>query len=179
MIQQIIEVDRMPPRRATHGECREHERQWREYCVDRNLQDDWLERLNQLQVLRLINICEGHHDLQTDPSRKSPHFILQLKDEYLPSVAKSWDRHKMAILEQASRSFQSGDTTGSLELKFRLRWRGGRLAYQEDLVVRIRCQRKRTSMEMDEQTRAWFEQNVDWVEGLDRSIASLWEMVDP
>lgn len=143
--------------------------------MDRNIQDDWLERLNDLQVLRLINICEGHHDLQTDPSRMSPQVVLRLKEAYLPGAARLWDEHKMAILEQVDRSFQTGDTNGNLEVKFKLRWGAGRLTYQEDLVLRIRGQRRRTSVEMGEETCAWFQQSVARVEELDRSIARLWE----
>ncbi|HNS56795.1 MAG TPA: hypothetical protein PKO34_07060 [Smithellaceae bacterium] len=45
-------------------ECKSHERPWRDWAVDRNLDNQWLERLNKLETLNLVSICEGHIDVK-------------------------------------------------------------------------------------------------------------------
>jgi hypothetical protein len=70
----------MLPRRTPRRKCRDYEREWSGFCVDRNLEDDWLERLNRLQAFSLISICEGHCDHRTEPSGKASHIKLRLKE---------------------------------------------------------------------------------------------------
>lgn len=164
----------MLPRKTARRKCRGYEREWRGLCVDRNLEDDWLARLNGLGAFDLISICEGHCDREADPPRTPPHIKLRLKEDLLPGIASRWDEHKMAVLSAVSRLFETGETYVNLELKFKLRSATGRLNYQEDLTVRIHSRQVRTSGEMDAKTRAWFQQSVNRIEGLDDLVACLW-----
>jgi hypothetical protein len=169
----------MPPRKTPRRKCRDYEREWNGFCVDRNLEDDWLERLNGLEAFILISICEGHCDRQTEPSRTPPHVKLRLRESLLPCIASRWDEHKMAILSEVNRLFQTGDTYVNLELKLKLRSGTGRLNYQEDLLVRVHSRRARISEELDAETRDWFQQSVSRIEELDSQIARLWGRAHP
>jgi hypothetical protein len=164
----------MLPKRTPRRKCRGHEREWRGFCVDANLEDEWLARLNDLQAFDLISICEGHCNRQAEPSRTPPHIKLRLKERLLRGVASHWDEHKMAVVSEVNRLFETGDTYVNLELKFKLRSGTGRLIYQEDLVVRIHGRHARISKEMDDENRHWFQQSVSRVEGLDETVARLW-----
>jgi hypothetical protein len=165
----------MLPKKTPRRKCRDHEREWRGFCVDNNLENDWLERLNELVTFDLISICEGHCSRPTEPSRTPPHVKLRLKENHLPGIASRWDNHKMAILSAVNRLFQTGETYVNLELKFKLRSGTGRLNYQEEMIIRIHGRRERDSEDMDEATRAWFQQCIERVEELDRLVMELWE----
>ena len=165
----------MLPKKTSRRKCRDHEREWQGFCVDKNLKDDWLERLNGLQVFHLISICEGHHDRGAEPARTPPHVKLRLKDRFLPGIAGCWDEHKMEVLSKVNDLFQTGDTYVNLELKFKLRLGTGRLDYQENLIVRIHGRQARASGEIDTDTDGWFERTVDQVQDLDQHVILLWQ----
>jgi hypothetical protein len=143
--------------------------------VDKNLENDWLIRLNGLVTLDLISICEGHCSRQTEPSRTPPHIKLRLKESHLPGIASQWDDHKMVILGEVNRLFQTGETYVNLELKFKLRSGTARLSYQEEMIMRMHGRQARDTEEMEATTRAWFQQSVERIEELDRLVADLWE----
>jgi hypothetical protein len=168
----------MLPKRTPRRKCKDYEREWRGFCVDANLEDEWLERLNGLQAFDLISICEGHCSRQAEPSMTPPHIKLRLKERLLRGVASHWDEHKMAVVGEVNRLFETGDTYVNLELKFKLRSGAGRLIYQEDLVVRIHGRHARTSEEMDDESRHWFQHSVSRVEDLDETIARLWNRTE-
>ena len=164
----------MLPRRTARRKCSEQEREWRGFCVDKNLEDDWLARLNGLNAFNLISICEGHYD-QAETSKKSPHIKLRLKERLLPNVVRHWDEHKMAVLTEVSHLFQTGNTYVNLEMQCKLRLGTGRLTYQESVVMRVHGRRARTSGEIDAPTGDWFRQNVSHIEEIDSLIARLWD----
>ena len=153
--------------RTARRECREYEKQWREFCVDKNLEDDWLERLNSLKAFALIWICEGHSDRRSGSPSRYPYISLRLKESLLPDIAKHWEELRMAMLSEVSRLFQAADTDINLELKFRLRAGRGKLIYREDLTFRMRGYEVRASGELDVQARNWFERSVERIERLD------------
>ena len=124
--------------RRLRRECRDYERRWRDTCVDKNLEDEWLERLNDLETLALVGICEGHPDRRAGSSGRYPHIALRLKESLLPGIAGRWGELRVALLNEIGRLFESGDTDARLELKFRLRAGRGKLGYQEDLTLRLR-----------------------------------------
>jgi hypothetical protein len=138
--------------------------------VDKNLQDDWLERLNGLEAFTLINICEGHSDQRAGSSGRYPHISMRLKEWLLPGIAPHWERLRGAVLSEMNRLFQVGDTDINLELKFRLRAGRGKLIYQEGLTLRVRSFERREHIEMDSLTCHWFEQSIARIEGLDRMV---------
>ncbi len=43
-----------------HPGLDDYQRKWRNYSVDKNLKNDWLIRLNNLKLLYVTNVCEGH-----------------------------------------------------------------------------------------------------------------------
>lgn len=163
----------MLPKKTSRRKCRDHEREWRGFCVDRNLEDDWLARLNDLDTFDLISICEGHCGRQTEPSRTPPHIKLRLKERLLPGIASHWDKHKMAILGKVNELFQAGDAYVNLELKFKLRSSTGRLSYQEEMIMRVHGLQARAVEEMGPLTRIWFQRSVERIEEVDHFIASL------
>lgn len=164
----------MLPKKTPRRKCGEHEKEWRGFRVDANLEDGWLECLNDLNAFALISICEGHCDRQAEPSRTPPHIKMRLKEQFLPDIAGHWDEHKMAILNEVNRLFQVGDTYVNLELKFKLRSGTGRLSYQEEMIMRVHGRQARASAEIDAETHAWFEQSVKRIQVLDRFVADLW-----
>ena len=162
-------------RRTARRTCREHEKQWREFCVDKNLEDDWLERLNNLKAFALIGICEGHSDRRSGSSGRYPYISLRLKEPLLPGIAKHWEELRMAMLSEVSRLFEAADTDINLELKFRLRAGRGKLIYREDLTFRMRSYEVRASGELDVQARNWFERSVERIERLDGVVVQWHE----
>jgi len=155
--------------------CQDHERRWRDLCVDKNLKDVWLERLNHLKGFNLVSICEGHHRLYKNPLSKYPHLNLKLKEQYLPGFAKEWANLRPAILNEVHNLFQIGDTYFNLELKHKLRAGIGRLVYQEELTIKMRRYQARIAKEMDPETVTWFDQCVDRIERLDKIVSAWFE----
>ncbi len=78
-----------------------------------------------------------------------------------------------------NRLFSSGNTHFNLELKFRLRMGMGRLMYREDLMVRMRRNRRRVSETMDAETNEWFCQSVERIERLDAIVFSWHQKNQP
>ena len=142
--------------------------------MDKNLEDDWLERLGNLQSLQVISICEGHYhpDQSATSSRRFPHIKLRLKEQFLPDISTRWGQLRPVISNELHRLFYCVDTYLDVELKFRFRWRGVRSAYQEDLTLRVNGRRPRESEEMAAAIREWFEQTVDRLEQLDGAIGA-------
>ena len=168
----------MLPRKTPRRACRDHEREWNGYCVDKGLEDGWLVSLNGLAAFDLISICEGHCDRRTDPPRTPPHVKLRLKERLLPGVARRWDEHKMAVLDAVNALFQTGDTYVNLELKFKLRSATGRFNYQEELILRVHGREVRSADAMDAQTRDWFQETVGRIESLDQLVGQMWQSVE-
>ena len=157
-------------KRVPSKKCRDYERVWRDLCVDRGLQDDWLERLNGLKTLNLVGICEGHPDRSPGAAGRFPHIHLRLKESLLPGIAGHWEDLRAAMLNEVSRLFQLGDTDVRVELKFWLRAGRGKLIYREDLIVHVRSYQLRESATMEGETRAWFERAVDRIAEIDRAV---------
>jgi hypothetical protein len=168
----------MLPRRTPRRACRNFEREWNGFCVDKNLKDEWLVPLNELSAFNLISICEGHCVQHSEPHMRPPHVKLRLKEHLLPGVAGRWDEHKTVVLGEVSSLSQAGDTYVNLEMKCKLRSGAARLSYQEDLIVRIHSRDGRGSDEMDRETAAWFQRTVELVQELDAVFARLWRTAD-
>ena len=157
-------------KRSVSKLCKDYERLWREVCVDKNLQDDWLDRLNELETLNLVGICEGHSDRPPGTSGRFPQINLRLKESVLPGIADHWRDLRTAMLNEASKLFLLGDTDVRIELRFWLRAGRGKLIYQEDLTMRLRSYQARGSAEMDAETHGWFERAVDRVAKIDQAV---------
>jgi hypothetical protein len=153
--------------RSPERKCKDYERWWGDLCVDKNLKDEWLVRLNDLQAFTMVGICEGHCDRRPGSSGRFPHINLRLKEQLLPGLANRWEELRLAILNEVNRLFQIGDTYIDMELKFKLRAGRGRLIYREDLTLRMRSFWARDSEEMDTETYNWFQESVGRVAKLD------------
>lgn len=156
--------------KSSRRECRDHERKWRNFCVDKNLENEWLDRLNDLRAFNLIGICEGHFERRAGSPGRFPNMNLRLKEQLLPGIARNWDELRTAMLNEVNHLFQAGDTHFNLELKFKLRAGRGRLVYQEELNLRMRCFESRSSEEMGEKVRRWFEEAIGRIEVLDAIV---------
>ena len=163
----------MLARRARRSECEAHQRRWGDFCVDSNLEDSWLVRLNALECFSLMGICEGHADRSRGGPGRYPHVNLRLKERMLPGIAKNWEALRIAVLDEVNKLFGAGDTYISLELRFKLRAGMAKLVYQEELTVRMRGSRPRAALEMDEATRGWFEDSIERIAKLD-GVVGRW-----
>ena len=162
---------------AQARKCSPLEREWRGLCVDKNLDAEWFEQLNNLRLFDMISVCEGHFSNDDSCSGTPPHIKLSLKEQYLPHIVSQWDRHKMVVIEGVSTLFQTGQTYVNLELKCRLRYTMGILRYQEDLMVRVHGRRARSSVGMDAATRRSFTRIVASAVELDRAMAQVWDEI--
>jgi hypothetical protein len=157
-------------KRTVSKPCKDFERPWRDFCVDKYLQDGWLERLNALETLNLVGICEGHAGRPPGTPGRFPQINLRLKESVLPGIADHWRDLRSAMLNEASKLFLLGDTDVRIELKFWLRAGRGKLIYQEDLTMRLRSYQPRESAEMDLETHSWFERAVDRIARIDQTV---------
>jgi hypothetical protein len=157
-------------------ECQAHEKRWRDFCVDKNLQETWLEELNNLKTLNLISICEGHYAHKPHSSSKFPHINLKLKEELLSGFLKDWETLRPGIINEVHNLFQKGDTYFNFELRFKIRTGRGRLVYQEEFVLKMRRFQARATDEMDSDCYRWFEQSVESIQALDDIILE-WHLV--
>jgi hypothetical protein len=157
-------------KRTVSKTCKDTERLWRDFCVDKNLQDGWLERLNGLETLNLVGICEGHPDRPPGAAGRFPQINLRLKEAVLPGIADHWRDLRSAMLNEASKLFLLGDTDVRIELRFWLRAGRGKLIYQEDLTMRLRSYQARNTLEMDAETQRWFERAVDRIARIDQTV---------
>ncbi|MFM8217127.1 MAG: hypothetical protein ACKN82_21130, partial [Pirellula sp.] len=59
------------------------------YQVDEGLENDWLCRLNALQLFELTSICQGHESMQRSAFRSYPHIVLRFR-AHVVSEAIRW-----------------------------------------------------------------------------------------
>lgn len=74
--------------RAYRRGCDPGKRLWRTYQVDEGLENEWLYRLNALQVFELTSICQGHESTQRNALRSFPHVILRLRPQVVASAIR-------------------------------------------------------------------------------------------
>ncbi len=154
-------------------ECRPFERRWRNYCVDRNLEDDWLERLNRLRVFDLISICEGHEDEPVAVHRRLPHFNLRLKDTRAEMFAARWSETRTAIGEAIDGCFFNKFT--SIHFEFRSGFVKERERTHPQDIVLLKLAARVDVLDFDRAYygREWFEENVAASEAFDGYIFEM------
>jgi len=150
--------------------CKDYERRWRDFCVDKNLEDDWLERLNKLKAFILVGICEGHSNNRPQSARKYPHINFRLRKSLLKGIAGDWEFLRVAMLQETGKLFHSDNSSIRLELSFRLRAGQGKFVYHEDLKMKVMRFHERSTEEMGAETRGWFEGLIDQIEEIDRVV---------
>ncbi len=144
--------------------CRDHERRWRDHCVDINLEDAWLERLNQLRCFHLISICEGH------PGRSRPHVNLKLKQEHHPLIANVFDETRTAVGSIIEADSEHYAMSVEIDRRWRVRTPLRRTPPRDDLVLRAsRCSQPAA---WNEATQSWFDRCVQGVEFVDWFVSA-------
>ena len=78
--------------RAFRRACDPGKRLWRAYQVDEGLENDWLYRLNELNVFELTSICQGHPSARRSILRSHPHIILRVREVRLRRLVPSRSR---------------------------------------------------------------------------------------
>lgn len=156
----------------SHG-CLPHERRWRNYCVDKNLKDEWLERLNALEAFDLISICEGHGSGTDEESRRLPHFNLRLKERFAERLNEVWSEIRSDIGSAIDRCF----TSPHVEVRFE--YRGGfvkdadGVSPQEIAIVKLSSLVRILDFEASYYGADWFDANVAAAENFDKEAAQI------
>ncbi|MDM7921797.1 MAG: hypothetical protein QUS14_05805 [Pyrinomonadaceae bacterium] len=153
--------------------CLPHERRWRNYCVDRNLKDEWLERLNALKTFDLISICEGHGSGTDEESRRLPHFNLRLKERLAEQLHTVWSSVRSGIGNAVERCF----TSQHVEAKFE--YRGGfvkdadGVSPQEIAILKLSSFVRILDFDASFYGAGWFDENVAAAEDFDNEVANI------
>jgi hypothetical protein len=155
------------PQNGPRRPCRDYERAWRNHCVDRNLEDSWLEALNALEAFDLISICEGHI---SERSRLRPHINLRLKSALVPVAAEAWDSLSANLAGSLSSIFDAESTSVTVEIKLGICLERGGITARRDLTTRIEARRSRSTPSLDAETSDWFRRTVRSIEKFDRDM---------
>ena len=150
--------------------CDDFQRPWHGHCVDINLEDAWLERLNNLRIFDLINICEGHPKRISSTATRHAHIYLKLKETYLRDLVKDWETIRPTLLKEVLCLFQDGSTHLNFDLNFKVRTGKGRFVYQEGLSLKLRADKPTNSPGLDPTIRAWFENCITCTETFDQIL---------
>lgn len=154
-------------------ECKSYERPWRNWAVDRNLDDCWLERLNNLETFSLVGICEGHIDVKPTSVRRSPRIALMLKKVYMRPLTEQWYDLKEALAIEIKRTWPDAESIIQFEIQHRLVKNDGLVEEIEAIIIRIISERKRDTMLLPEWTNHWFRQTLLRIEAFDQFMKTM------
>ena len=131
--------------------------------VDKNLKDDWLQRLNSLSCLELTNICEGHTRPKIGPGQaRCPYRTLHFRNEFCALV----DRHREALERLFMETFPVDPERNQI------------CCGTSDSLLTLRSPHDRQTDAPEADMERWFEQTIAAVEHFDcrcREILSLRE----
>jgi len=153
--------------------CRDYERIWNDRCVDKNLKDDWLLRLNNLNCFDLKSICEGHSNQGSRRLRRTANINLQIKSIYFEKIACKWEKYKLSVRNNIQNILDADNTRYELELKYSCRKFRNRISTIENLTLRINCTFQRNSKKLDNITSTWFDKIVPQIEKFDSFLSEL------
>ena len=153
-------------------ECKSYERPWRDWAVDRNLDDQWLERLNNLETLNLVSICEGHIDARPTSARRSPRIALMLKKAYMRPLTEQWYDLKEDLAASIGKIWPDEETIIEFEIQHRLIINDP-VEEIESIIIRIISERKRDTMLLPEWTNHWFLQALLRIETFDQLMKTM------
>jgi len=154
-------------------ECKPHERPWRDWAVDRNLDDQWLERLNNLETFNLVSICEGHLDVKSTSVKRRPCIIFGPKNDYLRPITDRWYDLKEALAGEIERIWPGKETIIEFEIQHRFVKDEEDLADIEDIIMRITSVRKRDMMILSVWIQKWFRKNISKIEAFDQFMKTM------
>lgn len=158
-------------------ECWAYEKNWGNFCVDKNLDDAWLERLNKLKAFRLVGICEGHQNRRTGSTSRYPNVNLKLRDEFIDPVVRRWPDLKTEMLKEAREIFENNEIKTRIEMSHKLRTRKGKIISQDEMKIRMMSNISREEDEMGEEIRTWFSDCVNRIEEIDRIVYSWYKRI--
>ena len=153
-------------------ECKSYERPWLDWAVDRNLDDQWLERLNNLETLNLVSICEGHIDARPTSARRSPRIALMLKKAYMRLLTEQWYDLKEDLAASIGKIWPDEETIIEFEIQHRLVINDP-VEEIESIIIRIISERKRDTMLLPEWTNHWFRQALLRIETFDQLMKTM------
>ena len=154
--------------------CKPHERPWRNLAVDRNLDDRWLEHLNNLKTLDLISICEGHLDVKSTSVRRRPSAIFSLKKAYVKPFTIRWYDLKGALAAEIESIWKSEDTTVEIDIQQQIvRYDDEDVGDREEIIFRFFSRRKRDADDFHEWIEKWFLDAISRIERFDRFLERL------
>ena len=153
-------------------ECKSYERPWLDWAVDRNLDDQWLERLNNLETLNLVSICEGHIDARPTSARRSPRIALMLKKAYMRPLTEQWYDLKEDLATSIENIWPDEETIIEFEIQHRL-VKNDPMEEIESIIIRIISERKRDTMLLPEWTNHWFRQALLRIEIFDQFMKTM------
>jgi len=154
-------------------ECKSYERPWRDWAVDRNLDNHWLERLNNLETLDLVSICEGHLDVKSTSVKRRPFIILSPKNDYLRPITERWYDLKEDLADEIERIWPGKETIIEFEIQHSLVKDEDDLADIGDIILRITSVRKRDMMILSVWIQKWFRKNISKIEAFDQFMKTL------
>ncbi len=157
----------------TSMECKPYQRRWRDWAVDRNLEDIWLTRLNALETLDLVSICEGHLDVRPNSVKRRPCIILRPKMDYMIPLTIGWYDLKEALAAEIKRIWPDAETIVEFEIQHRLVQNGDDPEDIEDIIIRITLKRKRDAEVLPEWVVHWFRLSLIRIQDFDRFLKTL------
>ena len=155
------------------AECKPYERPWRDWAVDRNIDDYWLERLNDLETLSLASVCEGHLDVQPNSVKRRPTIILRPKKAYMVPLTVGWYDLKAVLAAEIERIWPDDETIIEFEIQHRLVKNGDHPADIEDIIIRITSERRRDVVLLPEWIVLWFRLSLIRIRAFDHSMKPL------
>ncbi|TLM67386.1 MAG: hypothetical protein FDZ69_04640 [Deltaproteobacteria bacterium] len=133
--------------------------------MDKNLKDSWLEKLNRLRSLTLINICDGVSSGMGRLSLNRPHVYLRINVEYMEEF-KRLPTDQQGFPGVARNVFLEGDNDVEFEVTKRLRPSG----FEERATLKLTYSSRRGSYDQDPDVDGWFDFIVQAIEGFDRQL---------
>ncbi|HIJ96576.1 MAG TPA: hypothetical protein HPP94_12720 [Desulfuromonadales bacterium] len=143
-----------------------YQRKWLDYSVDKNLQDEWLVRLNSLKIFYPTNVCEGHATCDD----AYPHIVLLSRADYLDRID---NLIRNIELTKHIRSCLPESTVFKLSSLFAITNEPD--THFGDHIVKLSLSREtpRESLDFFEQDANWFELVVSSAEQIDKICLEL------
>lgn len=154
-------------------ECKPYERTWRNWAVDQNLDDHWLERLNNLETFSLVGICEGHTDAKPASLRRCPRIALMLRKAYMRPLTEQWYDLKETLTTAIERTWPDKETIIEFSIQHRLAKNDDLVEEIEAIIIRIISERKRDTMLLPKWTNHWFRHALLRIEAFDQFMKTL------
>jgi hypothetical protein len=153
--------------------CKNYERLWKGRCVDKNLQDTWLEELNRLKMLELISICEGHSEIPTYRPRAFAHISLRFNTAATRRLTPQWDQLKNETVQAVDSIFSTEKSR--IKFVYNVSIRKGFLPLRSStrIVLRIQSKEPRLTKVLDPKASRWFEEVILQVKKFDSFLQIL------